>query len=290
MSCAMPCDFLLDGCLLYPFAQIQVADVVMRNLEYPFINVVVIRLADQTDKSVVQRNDYPAPAAMVFCLLLLESQCLGRIIHIAVGELTGVAPTHPGVKPEDECTVNLRFLAFKMCRNKLLYFLWQKNLLLKRHVVVLQHKSPTWIFLDEVFVNGSSNHTLEHSEIDFRTVACSVLFQILNIGSHHVIRQLCHLKIIPVERISRRIGKKVLELLKTVPERYAGVFSEGGRFDELVAELEKILVHVFSEAIALPVLKERLLTFKTYLFSKGNSILVLHTLLLVAGMKPYIQI
>lgn len=77
VSCAMPCDFLPDACRLYPFTQIQVADVVMRKFEYPFIKVIVIRLADQTDKSVVQRNDYPAPAAVVFCLLLLEPQCPG---------------------------------------------------------------------------------------------------------------------------------------------------------------------------------------------------------------------
>ena len=75
-----------------------------------------------------------------------------------------------------------------------------------------------------------------------------------------------------------------------MPERYASIFGEGRRFDELVAELKEILVHVFSEAIALSVLQERLLTFKTYLFSKGKCILVLHTFLLVAGMKPYIQI
>lgn len=54
---AMPCDFLPDGCRLYPFTKIKVADVVMRNFEYPFIKVVVIRLTDQTDKGVVQRND-----------------------------------------------------------------------------------------------------------------------------------------------------------------------------------------------------------------------------------------
>ena len=74
---AMPCDFLPDACRLYPFTKIQVADVIMRQFEYPFIKIVVIRLADQTDKGVVQRNDYPAPAAMVFSLLLLEPQCLG---------------------------------------------------------------------------------------------------------------------------------------------------------------------------------------------------------------------
>ena len=73
---AMPCDFLPDACRLYPFTKIQVADVVMREFEYPFIKVVVIRLANQTDKGVVQRNDYPAPTAVVFCLLLLEPQCL----------------------------------------------------------------------------------------------------------------------------------------------------------------------------------------------------------------------
>lgn len=94
---AMPCDFLPDACRLYPFTKIQVADVIMRQFEYPFIKIVVIRLADQTDKGVVQRDDYPAPAAMVFCLLLLETQCLGRVVHIAIGELACVAPTHPGV-------------------------------------------------------------------------------------------------------------------------------------------------------------------------------------------------
>lgn len=73
----MPCDFLLNACRLYPFTQIQVADVIMWNFEYPFIKVVVIRLANQTDKSVVQRNDYPAPATAVFGLLLLEPQCPG---------------------------------------------------------------------------------------------------------------------------------------------------------------------------------------------------------------------
>ena len=46
VSRAMPCDFLPDACRLYPFTQIQVADVVMRNCEYPFIIVVVIRLTD----------------------------------------------------------------------------------------------------------------------------------------------------------------------------------------------------------------------------------------------------
>lgn len=94
---AMPCDFLPDACRLYPFTKIQVTDVVMREFEYTFIKVVVIRLADQTDKGVVQRNDYPASAAVVFCLLLLEPQCLGWVIHIAVGQLACVAPTHPGV-------------------------------------------------------------------------------------------------------------------------------------------------------------------------------------------------
>ena len=74
---AMPCDFLPDACHLHPFTQIKVADVVMRKFEYPLIKVVVIRLVDQTYKGVVQRNDYPAPAAMAFCLLLLEPQCLG---------------------------------------------------------------------------------------------------------------------------------------------------------------------------------------------------------------------
>ena len=77
VACAMPCDFLFDACRLYPFTQIQVADVVMREFEYPFIKVVVIRLTDQTDKGVVQRNDYPASATVVFCLLLLKTQCLG---------------------------------------------------------------------------------------------------------------------------------------------------------------------------------------------------------------------
>lgn len=77
VSGAMPCDFLPDASLLYPFTQIEIADVVMREFEYPFIKVVVVRLADKTDKGVVQRNDYPAPAAMVFSLLLLEPQCLG---------------------------------------------------------------------------------------------------------------------------------------------------------------------------------------------------------------------
>lgn len=75
-----------------------------------------------------------------------------------------------------------------------------------------------------------------------------------------------------------------------MPERYAGVFGESRRFDELVAEFKEILVHVFSETIAFPVLQKRLLTFKTYLFSKGKSIPILHTLLLVAGMKPDIQV
>ena len=177
-----------------------------------------------------------------------------------------------------------------MCRHKLLYFLRQKDLLLQRHVVVLQHETTARIFLDEVFVNGSSNHTLEHPEIDFGTVACSVLFQIFHISRHHVNRQLRHLQIFLVERVSRCIGKKVHELLQTVSECYAGVFRERRGFDELLAKLKKILVHVFSETIALPVLQERLLTFKTYLFSKGKSILVLHTFLLVAGMKPDIQV
>ena len=48
VSGAMPCDFLLNACRLYPFTQIQVADVIMWNFEYPFIKVVVIRLTDQT--------------------------------------------------------------------------------------------------------------------------------------------------------------------------------------------------------------------------------------------------
>lgn len=74
---AMPCDFLPDACLLYPFTKIQVADIVMREFEYPFIKVVIAWLPNQTDKGVVQRNDYPAPAAVAFCLLLLEPQCLG---------------------------------------------------------------------------------------------------------------------------------------------------------------------------------------------------------------------
>ena len=77
VSGAMPCDFLPDACRLYPFTKIQIADVVMRNFEYPFIKVVVSWLANQTDKSVVQRNDYPAPAAVIFGLLLLEPQCPG---------------------------------------------------------------------------------------------------------------------------------------------------------------------------------------------------------------------
>lgn len=46
VSRAMPCDFLPDACLLYPFTQIEIADVVMREFEYPFIKVVVSRLAD----------------------------------------------------------------------------------------------------------------------------------------------------------------------------------------------------------------------------------------------------
>ena len=46
VSGAMPCDFLPDACLLYPFTQIEIADVVMREFEYPFIKVVVSRLAD----------------------------------------------------------------------------------------------------------------------------------------------------------------------------------------------------------------------------------------------------
>lgn len=73
---AMPCDFLPDACHLHPFTQIKVADVVMWKFEYPLIKVVVIWLADQTDKGVVQRNDYVAPAAMAFCPLLLDPRCL----------------------------------------------------------------------------------------------------------------------------------------------------------------------------------------------------------------------
>lgn len=74
---AMPCGFLPDACRLHPFTKIQVADVIMREFEYPFIKVVVFRLANQTYKGVVQLNDYPAPAAVIFCLLLLEPQCPG---------------------------------------------------------------------------------------------------------------------------------------------------------------------------------------------------------------------
>lgn len=93
----MPCDFLLDTSLLDPFPKIQVADVVMRQLEYTFFKVIIIRLANKTDKSVIQRNDYPAPTAVVFRLLLLETERPCGIIHIAIGQLACVAPTYPGI-------------------------------------------------------------------------------------------------------------------------------------------------------------------------------------------------
>ena len=73
MPGAVPCDFLLDASLLYPFPKIQVADIVMRQLEYTFIKVIIARLANQTDKGVIQRDDYPATTTMVFRLLLLET-------------------------------------------------------------------------------------------------------------------------------------------------------------------------------------------------------------------------
>ena len=73
-------------------------------------------------------------------------------------------------------------------------------------------------------------------------------------------------------------------------ERYAGVFRERGGFDELLAELKKVLIHILAETITLPVLQERLLTLKAYLFCKGESVLVLHPLLLVAGMQPDVEV
>lgn len=94
---AMPCDFLPDACRLYPFTKIQVADVIMRQLEYALIKDIIARLSNQTDKGVIQRNDYPAPTAVVFRLLLLKSERLGRVIHISICELARVAPTHPGI-------------------------------------------------------------------------------------------------------------------------------------------------------------------------------------------------
>ena len=93
----MPCNFLPDACFLDPFPKVQVADVVMRQFEHTLIKVVIARLTNQTDKGVVQRNDYPAAAAVVFRLLLLETQRLCGVIHIAICEQACVTPTHPGI-------------------------------------------------------------------------------------------------------------------------------------------------------------------------------------------------
>ena len=43
---AMPCDFLSDACRLNPFTKIQVADIIMRNFEYPFIIVIIFRFSN----------------------------------------------------------------------------------------------------------------------------------------------------------------------------------------------------------------------------------------------------
>ena len=93
----MPGNFLADTGLLHPFRQIAVADVVVRDIEQPFIVIVILRLTYKPDKRIAQRNDYPAARAMAFRFLLLEPQCLCRVIHIAESKATGVAPPRSGV-------------------------------------------------------------------------------------------------------------------------------------------------------------------------------------------------
>lgn len=162
--------------------------------------------------------------------------------------------------------------------------------LLQSHVIIFQHETSARIFLDEVFVNGSSNHTLEHTKIDFRTIACSVLLKILHISRHHVNGELRHFQIFLVEGISRCYCEKVHELLQSMLERYTGIFRERRGFDELLAEFEKVLIHILAETITLPVLQKRLLTLKADFLSQCESVLILHTLLLVSGMKPDVEV
>ena len=73
--------------------------------------------------------------------LLLETQGLCGIVHVAVSQLACVAPARPGIKTENEGPVYLGFLAVETCSHKTVYFFGQQNLLLQSHVVVLDDEA-----------------------------------------------------------------------------------------------------------------------------------------------------
>lgn len=100
----------------------MVAGIIKRHLEYPIIVIVLFRLSDKADEHIIQRNYHPAAVAASLCFLLLETQGLSGIVHIAVSQSACVAPASTCVKTEDECTVYLSFLTVEMSSHKTIYF------------------------------------------------------------------------------------------------------------------------------------------------------------------------
>lgn len=114
--------FFLDSGQFHPSAEIMVAGIIKRHLEYPVIVIVLFLLSDKADEHIVERNYHTAAVAASLCFLLLETQGLSGIVHIAISQFACITPASPCVKTEDEYTVYPRFLTIETCSHKTVYF------------------------------------------------------------------------------------------------------------------------------------------------------------------------
>lgn len=91
---------------------------VARKREDNLIAVTVFGLANESQKSVVEWDDYSAGCAMGFGLALLELQKLVGVVDVGIGEIFDIAPAKTVIEAEDKGTVNVGILLVIVRGNK----------------------------------------------------------------------------------------------------------------------------------------------------------------------------
>lgn len=227
---------------------------------------------------------------MSLCFLLLESQGLRGVVHIAVSQFACIAPARPGVESEDGGAVYLGFLAVETCRYKTVYFFGQQNLLMQGHVVVLDYEAAGVVLIDEVFVDSHRDHALEQPEIGFRPVAPSVGFKVFHKRPHHFGFKLFHLQAVLEFLVSRSGFKETDEFLQPTALNILNVLGKRRGFAEFTAELDEVIVHLLAKTVTFAVFEKCLLTLEAYLLGKRKCIPVLQPLLRGSRMQPDIEV
>ena len=115
---AVPSNVFLDAGASYPVPQCFQTHGVARKREDNLIAVAVFRLANESQKSVVEWDVYSAGCAMGFGLALLELKKLVGVVDVGIGEIFDIAPTESAVETEDKGTVNVGILLVIVRGNK----------------------------------------------------------------------------------------------------------------------------------------------------------------------------